>query len=69
MYRYLSKKSFSSNPFQSKTYKQLKVGSDTFNYYDISKLGASISKNYLLKNRSFTLFDQSSVGECFKKLR
>jgi len=45
MYRYLSKKNFSrSNPFQSSAHAQLKVGTETYNYYDINKLSAPISK-------------------------
>lgn len=45
MYRYLSKKTFSSNPFQNSAYAQLKVGSNSYNYYDINKLDSSVSKN------------------------
>ncbi len=54
MYRYLSKKTFSKvNPYQSTAFNQLKVGSQTFNYYDINKLNAPISnKNW---NNRFNL--------------
>jgi len=45
MNRYLLKKSFSNvNPFKSKSFKTLKLGSQTYNYYDVNTLGADISK-------------------------
>jgi len=44
MYKYLTKKTFSSkNPLASNTYSQIKVGSQTYNYYDINKLNTSIN--------------------------
>jgi hypothetical protein len=45
MYRYLTKKNFSSNPFASTAHTTLKLGSQSYNYYDINKIG-SISKHY-----------------------
>jgi aconitate hydratase len=40
MYKNLLKKSFSSrNPFQSTAHKSLKLGSNTFNYYDMNSIG------------------------------
>jgi hypothetical protein len=47
MYRYLSKKTFASgakpNPFSGNSHKSLKVGTNSFNYFDINALGAPIS--------------------------
>lgn len=39
MYRYLSRKGFASNPYQSSAFKQLKSGSKTLGYYNINSLG------------------------------
>ena len=48
MYRYLTKKTFSSkNPLAATTYSQLKVGSQSYNYYDINKLSSSISMPFI----------------------
>lgn len=48
MYKYLSKKAFTStpktNPFNSNSYKDLKIGKESFKYYDINNLGTPISK-------------------------
>ena len=46
MYRYLSKKTFSSNnPLASTAYSNFKIGSETYNYYDINKIGAISKKS------------------------
>ncbi len=62
MYKYLSKKSFSSNPFTSKAHTTFKAGSNSLNYYDINTLGSiSIFKN---KSRQITILNKSFVGKC-----
>jgi len=43
MNRYITRKKFSTNPFQSKSMKSLKLGSQTYNYYDVNTLGSDIS--------------------------
>ncbi len=43
MLKNLSKKNF-SNVFDSKAKKQLKLGSNTYNYYDINTLDNKVSK-------------------------
>lgn len=50
MYRYLSKKyasSGSKNPFQSSAFKEIKVGQNNYQYYNLNSLGPQISKNKL----------------------
>jgi hypothetical protein len=48
MYRYLSKKKFSSgklnNPFRTHSHKILKVGDKEFNYYNLNTLGSNVGK-------------------------
>jgi hypothetical protein len=45
MYKYLKARSFSTkNPFAGKSLKNLKIGSQTYNYYDINTLGSQTSK-------------------------
>lgn len=39
MYRYLSKRSFSTNPLSSKSLKELKVGTNSYRYFNINSLG------------------------------
>lgn len=57
MYKNLLKKSFSTkNPFQSTAHKSLKLGSNSFNYYDMNTLG-DICKNYLFNFSSFAYFN------------
>lgn len=48
MFKNLIKKSFSSkNPFQSSAHKTLKLGTNSYNYYDLNALG-NICKTFLL---------------------
>lgn len=46
MYRYLVAKNFSSNknPFYRSAHKHLKVGENSFEYYNINNLGEDVSK-------------------------
>lgn len=45
MYKHLLRKNFSTkNPFQSTAHKALKLGTNSYNYYDINTLG-NLSKN------------------------
>jgi hypothetical protein len=72
MYRYLTKKTFSSNPYQSTAFSQLKVGSQSYNYYDINKLNSPISKRFFILPfllRQVTLLNQSPFGKRIEKLR
>ena len=39
MYRYLSKRSFSTNPLSSKSLKEIKVGTNLYKYFNINSLG------------------------------
>lgn len=49
MFKNLLKKSFSTkNPFQSSAHKSLKLGSNTFNYYDMNTLGDICKPNHLI---------------------
>jgi hypothetical protein len=57
MYRYLSKRSFSTNPFASKAHKELKVGGKTYNYYNINSIGNIGKKNNFLHNRKTAVFN------------
>lgn len=57
MYRYLSKKSFSTNPLNSKSLKEIKVGTNSFKYYNINSLGNIGKIRNNLHNRKITILN------------
>lgn len=62
MFKNILKKSFSTkNPFQSTAHKSLKLGSNTFNYYDMNTLG-DICKLNLLIFKLICLFQLESYS-------
>lgn len=69
MYKRLFKKSFcTKNPYQSGAHKALKIGSNTYNYYDINSLGDIC--NFLDFNKSsFAYLNKSITRISFEELR